>query len=84
MVGVVVAKDADFADPFLAARARQLGDQAAVDARTLRELEKALRESDLSEDEEHRELENLQKLTDRYIEAVDSRADRKEAEILEV
>jgi len=47
-------------------------------------LKKALRDGDLSEDEERRELENLQKLTDRYIEAVDSRAERKEAEILEV
>ena len=47
-------------------------------------LKKALRDGDLSEDEERRELENLQRLTDRYIEAVDARADRKEAEILEV
>jgi ribosome recycling factor len=47
-------------------------------------LKKALRDGDLSEDEERRELENLQKLTDRHIEAVDSRADRKETEILEV
>jgi ribosome recycling factor len=45
---------------------------------------KAMRDGDLSEDEERRELENLQRLTDRYIEAVDSRADRKETEILEV
>jgi ribosome recycling factor len=47
-------------------------------------LKKALRDGDLSEDEERRELENLQKLTDRFIDAVDSRAERKEAEILEV
>jgi ribosome recycling factor len=47
-------------------------------------LKKALRDGDLSEDEERRELENLQKLTDRHIEAIDSRADRKETEILEV
>lgn len=47
-------------------------------------LKKGLRDGDLSEDEERRELDNLQKLTDRYIEAIDSRADRKEAEILEV
>jgi ribosome recycling factor len=47
-------------------------------------LKKALRDGDLGEDEEHRELENLQKLTDRHIEAIDARADRKEAEILEV
>ena len=47
-------------------------------------LKKALRDGDLSEDEERRELENLQKLTDRHIEAIDARADRKETEILEV
>lgn len=47
-------------------------------------LKKALRDGDLSEDEERRELEALQKLTDRHIEAIDARADRKEAEILEV
>ena len=47
-------------------------------------LKKALRDGDLSEDEERRELENLQRQTDRHIEAIDARADRKEAEILEV
>jgi ribosome recycling factor len=47
-------------------------------------LKKALRDGDLGEDEERRELENLQRLTDRHIEAIDTRADRKETEILEV
>jgi ribosome recycling factor len=47
-------------------------------------LKKALRDGDLSEDEERRELDGLQKLTDRYIETIDARAERKEAEILEV
>ncbi|HEX5039410.1 MAG TPA: ribosome recycling factor [Candidatus Limnocylindria bacterium] len=47
-------------------------------------LKKALRDGDLSEDEERRELEGLQRLTDRHIEAIDGRSDRKEAEILEV
>ena len=47
-------------------------------------LKKALRDGDLSEDEERRELENLQRLTDRHIEAIGTRADRKETEILEV
>jgi ribosome recycling factor len=47
-------------------------------------LKKALRDGDLSEDEERRELESLQRLTDRHIEAIDGRAERKEAEILEV
>jgi ribosome recycling factor len=47
-------------------------------------LKRAMRDGDLSEDEERRELESLQKLTDRHIEAIDQRMDRKEAEILEV
>jgi ribosome recycling factor len=47
-------------------------------------LKRELREGNLSEDEEHRDLDSLQKLTDRYIEAIDARAERKEAEILEV
>jgi ribosome recycling factor len=66
-----------------------LTEEARVEVRNHRReaadyLKKALRDGDLSEDEERRELENLQRLTDRYIEAIDSRADRKETEILEV
>jgi ribosome recycling factor len=68
---------------------RRRTEEARVEVRNHRreaadQLKKLLRDGDLSEDEERRELENLQRLTDRYIEAVDSRADRKETEILEV
>jgi ribosome recycling factor len=68
---------------------RRRTEDARVEVRNHRreaaeQLKKGLRDGDLSEDEERRELENLQKLTDRYIDAVDSRAERKEAEILEV
>ena len=68
---------------------RRRTEQARVEVRNHRreaadQLKKAMRDGELSEDEERRELENLQRLTDRYIEAVDARADRKEAEILEV
>ena len=68
---------------------RRRTEEARVEVRNHRreaadQLKKALREGDLSEDEERRELEGLQKLTDRHIEAIDARADRKEAEILEV
>ena len=34
--------------------------------------------------EERRELESLQRLTDRFVDAVDSRAERKEEEVMEV
>jgi ribosome recycling factor len=43
-----------------------------------------LRDSELSEDEEYRELDALQGLTDSYIAAVDTRTERKEAEVMEV
>ncbi len=68
---------------------RRRTEEARVEVRNHRReaadaLKRGLRDGDLSEDEEHRELENLQRLTDRHIEAVDARAERKEAEILEV
>jgi ribosome recycling factor len=47
-------------------------------------LKKGLRDGSLSEDEERRELESLQKMTDRFVEIVDARAERKEAEVMEV
>jgi ribosome recycling factor len=68
---------------------RRRTEEAKVEVRNHRReaadaLKKALRDGDLSEDEERRELENLQRVTDRHIEAIDARAERKEAEILEV
>jgi ribosome recycling factor len=68
---------------------RRRTEQARVEVRNHRreaadQLKKAMRDGDLSEDEERRELDGLQRLTDSYIEAIDARADRKEAEILEV
>jgi len=47
-------------------------------------LKRALREGSLSEDEERRELDALQRLTDRFIDAIDARAEHKEAEVMEV
>jgi ribosome recycling factor len=68
---------------------RRRAEEARVEVRNHRReasdhLKKGLRDGDLSEDEERRELEALQKLTDRYIETVEARAERKEAEVLEV
>ena len=68
---------------------RRRAEEARVEVRNHRRevadhLKKALREGDLSEDEEHRELEAMQKLTDRYIETIEARAERKEAEVMEV
>jgi len=47
-------------------------------------LKRALREGSISEDEERRELDALQRLTDRFIDAIDARAEHKEAEVMEV
>jgi ribosome recycling factor len=68
---------------------RRRAEEARVEIRNHRReaadhLKKALRDGDLSEDEERRELDNLQRLTDRHVEAVDTRAERKEAEVMEV
>lgn len=47
-------------------------------------LKKALRDGDISEDEERRELEGLQRIHDRFIELIDGRSERKEADVMEV
>jgi ribosome recycling factor len=68
---------------------RRRAEEARVEVRNHRrdaadQLKKALRDGDLSEDEERRELDNLQRLTDRHTEAIDGRAERKESEVMEV
>lgn len=73
----------------LVKQVRRRAEQARVEVRNHRReasdaLKKALRDGDLSEDEERRELESLQRVTDRQIEGIDARVERKEAEILEV
>lgn len=73
----------------LVKQVRRRTEDARVEVRNHRreaadQLKKALRDGDLSEDEERRDLEALQKLTDRYIEGIEARAERKEAEVLEV
>ena len=73
----------------LVKQVRRRAEDARVEVRNHRreaadQLKKALRDGDLSEDEERRDLEALQKLTDRYIEGIEAHAERKEAEILEV
>ncbi len=52
------------------------------DAHTM--LRDLLREKEISEDQEHNAQEELQKLTDRFIEAVGAVGDEKERELLEV
>src|SRR5687768_10527617 len=73
----------------LVKQVRRRAEEARVEIRNHRreaadQLKRALRDGDLSEDEERRELDMLQKVTDRHVEGVDARAERKEAEVMEV
>jgi len=68
---------------------RRRTEEARVEVRNHRReaadaLKKALRDGALSEDEERRELDALQRLTDRFVEAIDARAEHKESEVMEV
>jgi ribosome recycling factor len=73
----------------LVKQVRRRLEDARVEIRNFRReaadaLKHALREGTLGQDEEHRELEALQRLTDSFIESAESRGERKEAEIMEV
>ena len=48
------------------------------------EIKERMKKSDLSEDEGHRMLEQVQELTDEYTEKIDSMLKAKEAEVMEV
>jgi ribosome recycling factor len=73
----------------LVKQVRRRLEDARVEVRNFRReaadaLKHALRDGTLGQDEEHRELESLQRLTDRFIETAEARGERKEAEIMEV
>jgi ribosome recycling factor len=73
----------------LVRQVRRRLEEARVEIRNFRreaadELKQALREGSLGEDEERRELENLQRLTDGFVEMAEARGERKETEIMEV
>ena len=64
-------------------------EEARVEIRNFRrdaadELRKEEREGRMGSDEAHRELETLQKATDRFISAVDATGSQKEQEVMEV
>src|SRR5438093_9752790 len=65
---------------------RKRAEEARVEVRNHRreaadQLKKALREGEISEDEERRELDALQRVHDRFIDAIDGRSQHKEAEV---
>lgn len=69
--------------------AKNTAEQAKVAIRNIRrdaneDLKKKMKNSDISEDDEKRGIEEIQKLTDTYIESVGKLLDEKEKEIMEV
>jgi ribosome recycling factor len=73
----------------LVKQVRRRVEDARVEVRNLRreaadDLKRQLRDGELTEDEERRDLEALQRVTDRYIGMADARGERKESEVMEV
>jgi ribosome recycling factor len=73
----------------LAKHAKAMAEQSRVAVRNIRrdgndELKKALKDGDLTEDEEARAVEELQKQTDAYIKEINKLLEDKEKEIMEV
>jgi ribosome recycling factor len=73
----------------LVKQVRRRLEEARVEIRNFRRdaaeaLKHALKDGSLGQDEEHRELEALQRLTDSFVETAEARGERKEAEIMEV
>ncbi len=69
--------------------AKHMAEQGRVSIRNIRrdaneELKKLKKNSEISEDEEKRALEEIQKLTDKYVEEVNNLLEAKEKEIMEI
>lgn len=68
---------------------RQEAENARVAVRNIRrdannDFKELLKEKDISEDEEHRAQDDIQKLTDKHIAEIDKLLEHKEAELMEV
>ena len=68
---------------------RQIAENAKVSIRSIRrdgmdEAKAALKAGDLTEDEEKQEEDNVQKLTDKYIEEIDKILENKEKDIMNI
>ena len=73
----------------LVKQVRRRVEEARVEIRNLRretadQLKRQLREGELTEDEERRELDALQRVTDRYVATAEARGERKGSEVMEV
>ena len=69
--------------------ARADAEQARVSVRNIRrdmlgDIKDLLKEKEISEDDERRAADDIQKLTDKYIHTIDTRLEKKEAELMEV
>ena len=69
--------------------ARNMSEEARVSVRNvrrdeMRDVHELRKEGEVSEDEEHRAEDELQKLTNRYVKAIDDAVAEKESELLEV
>jgi len=69
--------------------ARKISEDGKIAVRNIRRdsndnLKKAEKDKDISEDEQHKGSDRIQKLTDKYIEEIDQMANAKEKEILSV
>ncbi len=70
-------------------QARQEAENARVSVRNIRRdanatVKELLKEKAISEDEERRAEEQIQKITDKFIAAVDAKLETKEAELMEI
>ncbi len=69
--------------------ARSDAESARVSVRNIRrdmlgDIKNLVKEKEISEDDERRASDDIQKLTDKFIAAIDSRLEKKEAELMEV
>lgn len=70
-------------------QARNEAETARVSVRNIRrdalsQLKDLLKEKEISEDEEHKAADDIQKLTDKYIEKVDKKLAEKETDLMEI
>ncbi|MBN1153930.1 ribosome recycling factor [candidate division KSB1 bacterium] len=73
----------------LVKQAKKLGEETKISIRNARRdandsIKKAEKDKDISEDESHRTMDEVQTITDDYIKRVDEILKKKEAEILEI
>jgi len=73
----------------LVKKAKKLGEESKVSIRNTRResndsIKKAEKDKEISEDESHRNMDEIQKITDDYIKKVDDILKKKETEIMEV